>query len=190
MSVNQPEFKSKICLYELSKNIIEDETSLELNESVTETCAKPNCTTFETIHRLKFYIRSNQQCDSEKGKILDGVIVVEKLVTALINDGLGRGFHQGDFIWYSIPGSNPTATGQMVGITNAGKYRDPLKECESCDIKGRMEGRITGTITDGNLKGCEIYGSYIIEFKPNNKFDINQHVRGTLEGLIKCSCDQ
>jgi hypothetical protein len=51
-----------------------------------------------------------------------------------------------------------------------------------------MEGRIIGQIVEGELKGCEIYGSYLIEFKPSPKVEIAQNVRGTLEGVISCFC--
>lgn len=96
-------------------------------------------------------------------KKTDGVIIVEKLIHALVNDGLGRGIHRGEFEWLT-PGSGFPfrAIGEMSGLTNAGKYGNPLKECETCGIKGKMEGRITGQIVEGELKECEISGSYWI----------------------------
>ena len=112
---------------------------MHLLDSSLVPCKNLECETFETIHRLKFYFKSNKECDSEISKKIDGVIIVEKLIHALVNDGLGRGIHRGEFEWL-VPGSGFPfrAIGEMAGITNAGKYRNPLNECETCDTKGRM----------------------------------------------------
>jgi len=57
--------------------------------------------------------------------------------------------------------------GLMAGITNAGTHRKPLRDCETCDSKGHMEGIISGRVTEGNrsLKSeCRVLGSYVIKF--------------------------
>ena len=62
------------------------------------------------------------------------------------------------------------ATGTLSGITNAGTHRAPFEpSCQPCHAPGFMEGRFCGVIRrstdDPALLGCQVFGSYKLEFK-------------------------
>ena len=56
----------------------------------------------------------------------------------------------------------------MSGVTNAGTHRLPaFKDCQKCDDRGVMEGRICGQIVSPNnpaLNGCQVMAAYRIRF--------------------------
>ena len=70
--------KERLCVHNVSKDV---RGELDLNVSELEKCAKPECRTLKTVHRLKVEVRGHD-CDSQLGKLLDGTLEVERLVTA------------------------------------------------------------------------------------------------------------
>lgn len=60
-------------------------------------------------------------------------------------------------------------------------------ECESCNIKGHMEGRLVGDIKKGPLKGARIFASYMIFFEHSTEFT-DTIANGELEGIIVSDC--
>lgn len=181
-------FKQKMCVHAVSKNF---KASTRVLESMEQKCQKPQCVTLKTLHVMKLELTSNPPCDSKFGKLLNGTLTVEKLATAFDQDGTGRAFHAGDFVW---KGTNFVATGRMSGVTNAGTHRKPVfKDCQPCDARGFMEGRICGQIIETNkeeLKGCQIIGTYRISFPPSPtapKGGVGDG-QGTIEAVLVCSC--
>jgi hypothetical protein len=176
--------KQKMCLNAVSKNM---KGVLEPHVKDEQKCAQPKCLTLKTAHSLKLSA-SSHKCDSKFGKLLDGVIVVERLISAFDTDGTHRGFHAGDFTW---KGTNFVATGRMSGMTNVGTHRKPIfADCQQCDDRGVMEGRICGQIIEtskAELKGCQIFGSYRIRFEPTQEGGKGD-VAGVIEGVLICSC--
>jgi hypothetical protein len=177
----------EICLSALSKNL---KGELRPLQHERERCAKLRCVTLKTIHFLQLKVNTNQPCDSQTGRLLDGVLSVRNLATAFEGgDGTRRGVHEGDFIW---KGSAITAVGTLSGITNAGTHREPIfKPCQTCDAKGFMEGRFCGTIRKAarrQLVGCQVIGTYRFHFDPNRTEGGQGGIGGTLEGEIVCAC--
>src|SRR4029453_11695132 len=89
-------FRQRMCLNAMSKNM---KGTLRLQEKEEQKCSKPECVTLKTVHTLKLGTSSHQPCESKLGKVLNGTIAVEKLITAFDQDGHHRGFHAGDFEW-------------------------------------------------------------------------------------------
>jgi hypothetical protein len=176
------------CLSVLSKDL---SGTLHTTDSKSHQCHTPPCKTLKTVAQLKLKAVSHPPCDSHNGQLLDGPIVVDRLVTVFDQDGVHRGFHAGDFVWQGAPGIQ--ATGRMSGVTNAGTHRLPaFTDCQKCDEKGVMEGRLCGQITSTSnpaLNGCQIIADYRIKFDPAATGGQGA-VRGTLEGVIICSCQQ
>jgi hypothetical protein len=112
-------------------------------------------------------------------------------VSVFDQDGLHRGFHAGDFVWQGVPGLQ--VVGRISGVTNVGTHRAPaFKDCQKCDDKGVMEGRLCGQIASTSnvaLNGCQVIAAYRINFDPGAAGGQGA-VRGTLEGMIICSCVQ
>lgn len=179
-------FKQKMCVHSVSKNL---KATIKLVDKNEQKCEKPGCLTLKTIHALKITVVSNDPCDSKFGKVLTGAIVVERLASAFDQDGTRRGFHAGDFLWKT---ASFTAAGRLSGVTNAGTHRGPaFKDCQTCDARGFMEGRICGAITDTNkpeLKGCQIIGTYRMQFTPT-KTGGSGSGPGTIEAVLVCPCE-
>ena len=180
--------QKELCLSALSKDLT---GTLQLTDSKTHQCHTPSCKTLKTVHLLKVKAASHAPCDSHAGQLLDGTIVVERLVTAFDQDGMHRGFHAGDFAWQGGPGTQ--VTGRMSGVTNVGTHRAPaFNDCQKCDDKGVIEGRLCGKIASTShpaLNGCQVMADYRIKFDPAAAGGQGA-VRGTLEGVIICSCQQ
>jgi hypothetical protein len=185
MSADNPTYDLKACLHQLSKNISGKLTLLKFR---TEKCSLPKCNTFKTVHKLDISVKTaGTLCDSVNATKLDGKIVVNDLVHGLLKDGNSRGYHRGKFNWLDTSGAS-VAVGHIWGITNGGTHRSPVKECETCNTKGHMEGRLLGNITSpSELKGCGIYASYLFTFESTSAFT-SVSIKGTIEGLIECSC--
>ena len=179
-------FKQRMCVNPVSKNF---KGTIKLAQKDEQKCAKPECRTLKTIHVLKIGVVSNNPCDSKIGKMLTGTLVVEKLVTAFNQDGTGRGVHAGDFIWKT---ASFALEGRLSGVTNAGTHRKPVfNDCQPCDARGFMEGRICGVIVDTNkpeLKGCQLVGTYRMRFTPTATGP-NAGGQGTIEAVLVCPCD-
>ncbi len=179
--------KQDMCLNELSKDL---RGELTLNVSDLHKCSVPECRTLKTGHTLKVEAVSHDPCDSKLGRLLDGTIVVGRLITAFNEDGNRRGFHAGDFEW-DASGSGTTIRGRISGVTNVGTHREPaFRECQRCDDGGVMEGRLCGQVVSTHtpeLKGCHIVAAYRIKFDPSDKGGEGQ-VFGTLEGVVICYC--
>lgn len=176
--------KERLCVHNVSKDV---RGELDLNVSQFEKCAEPGCVTLKTVHGLKVDV-GGHDCDSKLGKLLDGILVVDRLVTAFEEDGLHRGVHAGDFIWKS---QGALIHGRMSGITNAGIHREPpFNPCERCDEKGVLTGRLCGEVVDafvGELRECKVVAVYKIRFDPSEKGGAGG-IYGTLEGMVICPC--
>lgn len=185
MSLDGPQYGINECLYELSKDL---KGRIILGRTNEEKCEKLDCVSFKTCHKLEVELSSHPPCDSKKGKVLDGSLIAT-IVHGLINNGEGRGAHHGKFQLSSISGT--IVRGQLWGTTNAGTHRKPISDCEPCDLKGHMEGRLAGEIQEGEnlLIDCRVFGSYMIKFDHSTGF-INTSVTGTLEGVIICECEK
>lgn len=180
-------FENRFCVHNLSKDA---HGNLELINSEPQKCAKPGCLTLKTLHRFKVELRRHD-CDSPDGALLDGTLVVERLVTAFERDGLHRGVHAGDFQWFVDAGG--LISGRISGITNAGTHREPIfKPCERCDQRGVLIGRLCGEIEQAPpgadyLQRAKIVATYKVSFDPSE--DGGQGgVRGTLEGVVVVPC--
>jgi hypothetical protein len=178
----------KMCLSALSKDL---KGGLTQTVKQQQSCNQPPCKTLKTVHAVKVEVISHPPCDSQIGKRLNGVLRVDRLVTAYETDGNHRGFHAGDFIWLA---NGVQASGRMSGMTNVGTHRAPVFQpaCQKCDTLGVMEGRICGEITQSQfpeLKGCQIVGTYRLKFDPSVGGGANQSISGVIEGVVICSCD-
>jgi hypothetical protein len=174
-----------VCLYPVSKNL---EGELRLVESERERCRKRDCLTLEAVHRLELRVFSHD-CDSEAGKLLDGLLGSGELVHKFVDgDGNNRGVHEGPFRWR---GDGLLVRGRLTGVTNVGTHRAPVfDECQRCDERGVMEGMLLGRIVrarDRRLEGCEVRAAYRLRFDPSTEGGSGA-VRGTLEGAIVCDC--
>lgn len=174
------------CVSALSKDL---SGSLHLVDQKLHQCTKPGCKTLKTVHQLSLKAVGHAPCDTHAGALLDGPITVDKLISAFDQDGTHRGIHAGDFVWHGAAGV--TVAGRMSGITNAGTHRAPaFSDCQKCDEKGVMEGRLCGQITstaNPAINGCQIVADYRIKFDSSSTGGTGS-VRGTLEGVILCSC--
>jgi hypothetical protein len=174
------------CLSAVSKDV---KGEMHLSESKSHQCHTPPCKTLKTVHQLKIAIAAHPLCDSHPAGLLNGDLVVERLVTVFDTDGVHRGLHSGDFTWNGAAGIH--VTGRLSGVTNVGTHRAPaFNDCQKCDERGVMEGRLCGRIQSPNqpaLNGCQVTGAYRIRFDPGATGGQGA-VRGTLEGVILCSC--
>jgi hypothetical protein len=177
-------WKQRVCLEAVSKNLRGD---LRLLDRERQECGD-RCLTLKTDHMLKLEVSTHERCDSDVGRQLDGTLFVRRLITALA-DGRpeGRGLHTGAFRWV---GAGVLVEGRMSGMTNVGTHRaPPFAECQVCDERGYMEGRLCGRILrsgDERLVGCTVTAAYRLRFDPGEAGDSS--VEGTLEGLVVCAC--
>lgn len=183
MSFEGPQFGISECIYPFSKTTSGKHRILKKAE---DKCEELKCISLKIMQTLEFTVRSHSQCDSEKAKNLDGNLKM-RLIQGLINNGEGRGAHQGLF---KLGGNSDTyVLGQLRGITNAGTHHRPLQECESCDIKGHMEGQLNGIIY--NKKDVRtmdrLLATYALEFKTGVEFHMDG-LKGTIEGVIISEC--
>jgi hypothetical protein len=178
--------RNEWCLSALSKDL---SGTLVLAGSTSHQCHTPPCKTLKTTHHLKLRVVGHPPCDSSTSKLLDGEIAVDRLVTVFDQDGLHRGFHAGDFVWQGVAGLQ--VDGRISGVTNVGTHRLPaLTDCQRCDAKGVMEGRLCGQVTSTShpeLNGCQITADYRIKFDPGTTGGQGA-VHATLEGVIICPC--
>jgi hypothetical protein len=175
------------CLSVVSKDV---EGKLTLPKPKLVKCSKPACETLITVQSLRVQIKTHKPCDPKESEFLDGSFFVQNLTTAYAQSGLGRGVHAGDFVWTA---GNNKITGRMSGLTNEGSHRAPaFKDCQRCDEKGVMEGRLCGKAIDTGdprLKGCQIIGVYRFKFTPTEK-GATGGVMGVIEAVIMCPCRQ
>jgi hypothetical protein len=176
------------CLSALSKDLT---GLLKLADSKPHQCHTPPCKTLKVVHQLDLKAVGHAPCDSPPSKLVDGNIAIARLVTVFDQDGSHRGFHAGDFVWQGVPGLQ--VVGRISGVTNVGTHRAPaFTDCQKCDDKGVMEGRLCGQIASTShaaLNGCQVVAAYRIKFDPGGTGGQGA-VRGTLEGVIICSCAQ
>jgi len=174
------------CISALSKDL---RGTLHLSDHKTHQCQTPPCKTLKTVHQVKLNIVGHPPCDSQTAHVLDGVIKIDKLVTVFDQDGQHRGFHAGDFTWQGA--GSTQVTGRISGVTNVGTHRLPIfTDCQKCDAKGVMEGRLCGQIASTStaaLNGCQVMAAYRIKFDPSLTGGQGD-VSATLEGVIICSC--
>jgi hypothetical protein len=175
-----------MCVNAVSKNF---KATIKVVEKLEQKCEKAECRTLKTIHALRIGVVSNNPCDSKLGKTLTGTILVERLATAYDQDGAHRGFHAGDFVWQT---ASFTVKGRMSGVSNAGTHRKPIfNDCQPCDARGFMEGRICGEIVETNkpeLKGCQLIGTYRMKYQPAPTGP-NGAGQGTIEAVLACPCE-
>ena len=189
MSKNDgPVFESKECFDEISK-IISRGAIKRIGEPRYDSCEYPACKSFKVKHNFACVLRSNLECDSKVGKLFTDRFTrpnfTSEIIQGLILNGEGRGVHQGKF---TIGGSDGLiAAGTLGGITNAGTHQTAPIDCESCKVKGHMEGRLAGNITKGSLNWGRIFASYMIIFEHSIDFR-DTMAKGTLEGIIVRDC--
>ncbi|MEL6983257.1 MAG: hypothetical protein AAFO29_12605 [Actinomycetota bacterium] len=180
----KPLYRRPICLSAVSKNLSGD---LHRLAGKRQDCDEPDCVTLKTVHALRVDV-SSYDCDSEVGKRLDGRFVVPNLVHALDTEGHGRGLHTGSFLW---DGTGIEVEGEISGVTNLGTHRRPVfDDCQQCDERGVMEGRLCGRIVEADreeLIGCRVVAAYRIRFDPSESFQ-DTGVTGVIEGMVVCPC--
>jgi hypothetical protein len=172
------------CVSALSKDL---KGKMPLRSSKKQECKEPKCITLRTQHEMKATIVGTN-CDSGLAKSFNGGLEFGNLSTAFDTDGMHRGFHAADFVWFGINGLK--VEGRMSGVTNEGSHRLPIKACQKCSDLGIMEGRLCGQVTatqDPALKGCQVIAAYRIKFDPSVKGGSGA-VIGTIEGVIICPC--
>lgn len=176
---------TKVCVIPVSKNV---EGKLLFWEKLEETCEKPTkCATLKTRHTLNLKLSSHQPCESKLGKSLNGTMGVSPLITVFDTDGHHRGFHAGTV---SMGGTNFKGLGNISGMTNVGTHRKPaFDDCQPCDARGVMEGRICVKIGSNNpeLKGARLFGTYRLRFDPSPTGGEGK-VQGVIEGVIVVPC--
>lgn len=150
----------------------------------SDECDSPTCKSFKVKHNFECTLRTNQECDSATARVLNGRLTSSKLIHGLILDGQGRGAHHGNFAIVNTQGTQ--VIGILAGITNAGTHHG-TSECESCNIKGHMEGRLVGSVKRGPLKGSRIFASYMIFFEHSPEFT-DTIANGELEGILVRDC--
>src|SRR5437773_2077284 len=173
------------CVSAVSKDLT---GNIHLSDSKAHQCQTPSCKTLKTVHQVMLKAVGHAPCDSPISKLLDGEIVVERLVSVFDQDGNHRGFHAGDFVWKGV---GVQVTGRMSGVTNEGSHRAPaFNACQQCNDRGVMEGRLCGQIASTahpELNGCQVIAAYRIKFDPGTTGGQGA-VHGTLEGVIVCPC--
>ena len=112
-------FDSSTCIQSVSKDV---QGRLDVTATHINRCGDPPCVSLRTMSKLELKVRT-EKCDSKLARELDGSIRVDKLATAYDTDGLHRGVHAGDAIWF---GRHVEVMGRMSGITNAGLLRAPM----------------------------------------------------------------
>jgi hypothetical protein len=105
------------CLSALSKDLSGE---LHLGDSKSHQCQTPPCKTLKTVNGLKMEVAAHPPCDSRPSALLNGSIVVERLVTVFDQDGNHRGFHAGDFLW------NGAAGIQVKGRMSGSRTSEPI----------------------------------------------------------------
>jgi hypothetical protein len=180
---------TRMCLYEISKDVPEGDMRLTFQDQ--ELCPERDCETLKTIHQLGIDLHRGP-CDSAQSSRVNGRLYSCDLIHTINvrNGGVdGRGFHGGAFSWTD---RGFLATGTLSGITNAGTHRSPIEPaCQECRAPGFMEGRFCGTIRrsrDPSLIGCQVFGSYRLQFAGDLLAPINPVRAGVMEGLIMCDC--
>jgi hypothetical protein len=173
-------YKEPVCLWPVSKEL---RGEFSIRDQHVHKCNEPGCQTLKGLYALRLGIASHRPCDSVLALAFDGGLEGE-LMTAQIDHGHGRGYHVARLKW---GGGSSTLVGRMIGITNAGTHRDPLMQCEPCDARGHMEGRMDAVVVDGDHKGCRLVASYMIAFDPGVAAQ-STFVAGTLEGVLICDC--
>ena len=110
---------AELCLDELSKDL---EGELVLVESERAQCEELDCRTLVVEQQIRAKVWSHD-CDSELGKLFDGLLAVRDLTTIYAHgSGTHRGFHAGTFLWRASVG---IVQGQLRGMTNEGTHRKP-----------------------------------------------------------------
>lgn len=183
-------WKRRVCMHPVSKNV---EGRLELLDRERQVCTVDDreCRTLKTDHLLRGRVTSHEPCDSSVGRLLDGELVVRRLVSAFVDgSGENRGTHTGAFRWR---GDGMLVEGELSGMTNVGTHREPVfGPCQECHERGVMEGRLCGRVVkakDERLLGCVVTASYRIRFDPSEGFQ-DTGFAATIEGLVVCSCDR
>ncbi len=134
-------YQRHMCLLPVSKNL---RGRLHHCMSERQECHEPECVTYKTDHVLNLEALGFD-CDGDVSACLDGSFLVRNFVNALIDSGLGRGPHTGDFYWQ---GECMVVVGEMSGMTNVGTHREPVFDpCQQCDEKQVMEGRLPPQVT-------------------------------------------
>ena len=183
MNSEGPVFETKECISEISKKMVNGRMRRR-GKPRSDECDSPPCKSFKVRHNFECRLKTNPECDSEIAKILNGRLVSSKLIHGLILDGHGRGAHHGDFLIVGAQGTE--VKGILGGTTNAGTHHG-TSDCEPCNVKGHMEGRLVGNVTKGPLKGSRIFASYMIFFEHSTEFT-DTIANGELEGIIVRDC--
>jgi hypothetical protein len=187
LSLEGPIFESNERISELSKRMDMGQMR-RIGKPRFDICGsptEPHTKTLKVRHHFSCRLRTNNECDSEIAKVLNGRLISSKLIHGLNLDGKGRGAYHGNLLIVGAKGTE--VKGIISGITNAGTHHTPLKACEQCSVKGHMEGRLVGRITKGPLIDSRIFASYAMKFDPSDEFT-DTTVKGELEGIIVSDC--
>jgi hypothetical protein len=174
-------FKERICMWAVSKDL---RGEFHVADQDEQRCKRPGCVTLKAMLEFKVQVASHRACDSVAAQVFDGTID-GKLLFALIENGYGRGYHVGQFDWV---GAKSNLVGRMSGMVNAGTHRSPAAQCEPCDRRGHMEGRLDAVVVDGEHKGCRVLATYVIDYDTSHQAQ-DTGIIGTLEGVLICPCE-
>jgi hypothetical protein len=171
------------CLTNVSKNFEGDLRPVDVEPRRCES----GCETLVVEQHLVAEI-AGHDCDGNIGRLLDGRLVVELIHVFTDGKPDQRAVHAGKFRWLAAAGQ---IAGELNGLTNAGTHRPPaFGECQTCDERGVMEGRLWGRFRRVNepiFANALMEASYRIRFDPTGEGGQGRVV-GTIEGSLVTPC--
>lgn len=190
-------FGNRVCLDELSKNVIGEFNPTQPNARRLEQCPQPGpkpCQTLKVVYDLVLAQINPFGCDSALAKPLGGQLLAKSFVTAFKQDGLNRGLHSGDFVW---TGTGFQVTGRMTGVTRIGTHRQPaiLPQFQNCQEPCNapvLQGRLYGTFANATgplagLKKGRVVAIYRLRYTPR-KDGSGSGIEGVVEGMLVRPC--
>lgn len=189
-------FKNRVCLDELSKNVVGEFDAPRPPK--VERCRPAGntnpCQTLKIVHRLFLAQITPFRCDSALTQPLGGRLEATRLVSIFKQDGSNRGLHACNFIWLD---AEFQIAGRMAGVTRIGTHRQPatlprFKDCqEPCDAPF-LQGRLYGTFTKATgalavLRDARVIAVYRLGYRPTKEAG-GSGVAGVIEGMVLRPC--